>query len=105
MKKAPCGAEVYAFGNKGFRKGFFLIPGTWIWIWFGTRFHAGEYGTREPGVRTAIRIADALGVEKLQELFAAEPEEDQKTHAYHTTDSRQKQWEIAGEHKGRKQDV
>lgn len=31
-----------------------------------------EYGA-EPGVRTAIRIADALGVEDLRELFAAVP--------------------------------
>lgn len=34
-----------------------------------------EYGAREPGVRTAIRIADALNVTDLRELFAAEPEE------------------------------
>lgn len=30
-----------------------------------------EYGKREPGVRTAIRIADALGVVDLRELFGA----------------------------------
>lgn len=29
-----------------------------------------EYGTQEPGVRTAIRIADALGVD-VRALFAA----------------------------------
>lgn len=34
-----------------------------------------EYGIREPGVRTAIRIADALGVLDLRELFEAAPEE------------------------------
>ena len=28
-----------------------------------------EYGQNEPGVRTAIRIADALGVTDLRELF------------------------------------
>lgn len=28
-----------------------------------------EYGKREPGVRTAIRIADSLGVVDLRELF------------------------------------
>ena len=28
-----------------------------------------EYGIREPGVRTAIRIADALDVTDLRELF------------------------------------
>lgn len=28
-----------------------------------------EYDKREPGVRTAIRIADALGVKDLRELF------------------------------------
>lgn len=31
-----------------------------------------EYGMREPGVRTAIRIADELGVADLRELFAEE---------------------------------
>lgn len=35
-----------------------------------------EYGRNEPGVRTAIRIADALNVEDLRELFAAAPEEN-----------------------------
>ncbi len=30
-----------------------------------------EYGKSEPGVRTAIRIADALGVENIRELFGA----------------------------------
>ena len=34
-----------------------------------------EYGIREPGVRTAIRIADAMNVLDLRELFAAAPEE------------------------------
>lgn len=34
-----------------------------------------EYGQNEPGVRTAIRIADALNVADLRELFAAAPEE------------------------------
>ena len=34
-----------------------------------------EYGQNEPGVRTAIRIADALSVTDLRELFAAAPEE------------------------------
>lgn len=28
-----------------------------------------EYGKREPGVRTAIRIADALGVGNVREIF------------------------------------
>lgn len=37
-----------------------------------------EYALSEPGVRTAIRIADALGVQDLRELFAAEPEESAK---------------------------
>ena len=32
-----------------------------------------EYGIREPGVRTAIRIADALNVTDLRELFAEYP--------------------------------
>lgn len=31
-----------------------------------------EYGSCEPGVRTAIRIADALGVKDLRELFGSE---------------------------------
>lgn len=31
-----------------------------------------EYGTREPKVRTAILIADALGVEDLRDLFSTE---------------------------------
>ena len=30
-----------------------------------------EYGSREPGVRTAIRIANALNVTDLRELFDA----------------------------------
>lgn len=30
-----------------------------------------EYDKREPGVRTAIRIADALGVKDLRKLFGA----------------------------------
>lgn len=30
-----------------------------------------EYDKSEPGVRTAIRIADALGVKDLRELFGA----------------------------------
>lgn len=33
-----------------------------------------EYGQNEPGVRTAIRIADALDVKDLRELFAPAPE-------------------------------
>lgn len=33
-----------------------------------------EADEKEPGVRKAIRIADALGVENLRELFAAAPE-------------------------------
>ena len=32
-----------------------------------------EYGQHEPGVTTAIRIADALGVGDIRELFAAVP--------------------------------
>lgn len=36
-----------------------------------------EYGRCDPGVRTAIRIADALGVIDLRELFgAATPDEE-----------------------------
>lgn len=31
-----------------------------------------EYGIREPGVRTAIRIADALNVLDLREIFPEE---------------------------------
>lgn len=31
-----------------------------------------EYGKSEPGVRTAIRIADALGVQDLREIFGEE---------------------------------
>ena len=31
-----------------------------------------EYGKREPGVRTAIRIADALNVVDLRELFKSQ---------------------------------
>ena len=31
-----------------------------------------EYGTRVPNVETAIRIADALGVKDLRELFGSE---------------------------------
>jgi XRE family transcriptional regulator len=31
-----------------------------------------EYGQNEPGVKTAIRIADALGVENLRELFGTD---------------------------------
>lgn len=34
-----------------------------------------EWGKREPRVRTAIRIADALDVADVRELFAAAPEE------------------------------
>lgn len=33
-----------------------------------------EYGQNEPGVGTAIRIADALGVENLRELFGTDDE-------------------------------
>lgn len=35
-----------------------------------------EYNQNEPGVRTAIRIADALDTTDLRELFAAAPEKD-----------------------------
>ena len=35
-----------------------------------------EYGSRIPNVRTAIRIADALGVVDLRELFEAHEEEE-----------------------------
>lgn len=35
-----------------------------------------ERGTGSPGVRTAIRIADALDTTDLRELFAAVPEKD-----------------------------
>ena len=35
-----------------------------------------EYGNREPGVRTAIRIADALGVSDLRELWGQQSEPD-----------------------------
>ena len=34
-----------------------------------------EYGKNVPSVRTAIRIADALNVTDLRELFAAVPED------------------------------
>ena len=34
-----------------------------------------ETNEKDPGVRTAIRIADALGVADVRELFAAAPEE------------------------------
>ena len=34
-----------------------------------------EYGRNEPSVYTAIRIADALGVTDLRELFAAAPDD------------------------------
>ena len=38
-----------------------------------------EYDKREPGVRTAIRIADALGVRDLRKLFgAATPDNPKK---------------------------
>lgn len=39
-----------------------------------------EYGQNEPGVRTAIRIADALRVIDLRELFA-----DQNPHRHDNT--------------------
>ena len=39
-----------------------------------------EYGQNEPGVRTAIRIADALGVTDLRKLFA-----DRKPHSHDNT--------------------
>lgn len=35
-----------------------------------------EADEKEPGVRTAIRIADALDTTDLRELFAAVPEKD-----------------------------
>ena len=35
-------------------------------------YQSYEYGACEPGVRTAIRIADALGVKDLRELFGSE---------------------------------
>lgn len=34
-----------------------------------TMYQRYEYGRNEPGVRTAIRIADALGVVDLRKLF------------------------------------
>lgn len=34
-----------------------------------------EYGQNEPGVRTAIRIADALGISDVRRLFAAAADE------------------------------
>ena len=37
-----------------------------------------EYGQSEPGVRTAIRIADALGVSDVRGLFAAAEDEASK---------------------------
>lgn len=37
-----------------------------------------EYGQNEPGVRTAIRIADALGVSDVRGLFAAAEDEASK---------------------------
>lgn len=37
-----------------------------------------EYGQNEPGVKTAIRIADALGVRDLRELFGDEREDQCK---------------------------
>ena len=39
-----------------------------------THYQNIEYDKNEPGVRTAIRIADALNVLDLRELFAAAPE-------------------------------
>ena len=39
-----------------------------------------EYGKNEPGVRTAIRIADALDVTDLRELFAEiKPQDNHNT--------------------------
>lgn len=35
-------------------------------------YQSYEYGSCEPGVRQAIRIADALGVKDLRELFGSE---------------------------------
>lgn len=35
-------------------------------------YQSYEYGACEPGVRQAIRIADALGVKDLRELFGSE---------------------------------
>ena len=45
----------------------------------GRLYQRYEYGTSEPGVRTAIRIADALGVEDLRELFEAAEAEGEYT--------------------------
>lgn len=41
-------------------------------------YQAYEYGQNEPGVRTAIRIADALGVSDVRGLFAAAEDEASK---------------------------
>lgn len=38
-------------------------------------YQSYEYGQNEPGVRTAIRIADALNIIDLRELFAEAPGE------------------------------
>lgn len=38
----------------------------------GIAYQMYEYDKREPGVRTAIRIADALGVQDLREIFGEE---------------------------------
>ncbi len=47
-----------------------------------------EYGQNEPGVRTAIRIADALGVTDIRELFAAAPGEEKAPPDYTMTPNR-----------------
>lgn len=44
-----------------------------------------EYGRNEPGVRTAIRIADALNVVDLREIFPIVTEENTQKH--HSTNS------------------
>lgn len=44
-----------------------------------------EYGRNEPGVRTAIRIADALNVVDLREIFPIVAEENTQKH--HSTNS------------------
>lgn len=43
-----------------------------------TMYQRYEYNLSEPGVRTAIRIADALGVTDLRELFAEATEAEEQ---------------------------
>ncbi len=51
-------------------------------------YQSYEYGQNEPGVRTAIRIADALGVTDIRELFAAAPGEEKAPPDYTMTPNR-----------------